>query len=121
MVVQGKGQDPSTNFRISGIANLEVIPGTKLKPDIPAIMDIDDDNDDRIVARNFLQIFDAQMGYNGVATLAEEVFLDQEIRHLNFSRMQLSNFAFLGAILPILRGLGTFALRNAPAIFGMGQ
>lgn len=84
-------------------------------------MDIDDDNDDRIVARNFLQIFDAQMGYNGVATLAEEVFLDQEIRHLNFSRMQLSNFAFLGAILPILRGLGTFALRNAPAIFGMGQ
>jgi len=72
----------------------------------------DDDYYDRHVAKNFLVALDHQHAFNGILTLVESTMLTAAIRNMSFHRKELKNFAFLSAILPILRSGMRYALTN---------
>jgi hypothetical protein len=110
LVISGKGQDVNTSFRLSGRLNLEVIPGSNLKVDMPSSLVPEDDIHDRHVAKNFMVALDHKLAFNGVLTVAEATILTEAVRGLSFERRELKNFAFLSMVLPILRSVGRYAM-----------
>jgi len=88
---------------------------------MPADGHFDDDVDDLNIARNFLVLYDEQAGFNGISNLKEDVTIQHELKQMPFQRKELSNLAFLGQLLPLMRGVTSFAMKNAPAIWELGK
>jgi hypothetical protein len=81
----------------------------------------DDDYYDRHVTKNFLVALDHQHAFNGILTVVESTMLTAAIRNMSFHRRELKNFAFLSAILPMLRSGMRYALSHPDQIMkGVG-
>lgn len=116
-VINAKGHDYSTVFRLFGQMNFEVEPGSDLRVDMQPSFNITHELADRGVARNILILIENRLGYDGISTVDFARRFFKMVRETNFDRKKLEGFQWMGSLVRLMSTVGRSLFKHrAPLI-----